>query len=65
MLRINRPIISGVGIFLILAARHTGAAVKVGQPAPHFAVESLDGGSTIRLKDFRGRRVLVFTWASW
>jgi len=39
--------------------------VKVGEPAPDFAVASLDGRSTIRLSDFRGRRVLIFTWATW
>jgi peroxiredoxin len=40
-------------------------AMKVGEPAPDFAVASLDGRSTIRLSDFRGRRVLIFTWATW
>jgi len=39
--------------------------VKVGEPAPDFAVASLDGRSTIHLSDFRGRRVLIFTWATW
>ncbi|MBI4165743.1 MAG: redoxin domain-containing protein [Acidobacteria bacterium] len=39
--------------------------VRVGQPAPDFAVASLDGESTIRLSDFRGRRVLIFNWATW
>ena len=39
--------------------------VKVGEPAPDFAVASLDGRSTIRLSDFRGRRVLIFNWATW
>ncbi len=39
--------------------------VKVGDPAPDFAVPLLDGKSTVRLSDFRGHRVLIFTWASW
>lgn len=39
--------------------------VQIGQPAPDFAVTSLDGETTIRLSDFRGRRVLIFTWATW
>ncbi len=39
--------------------------VKVGEPAPDFSVASLDGKTAIRLSDLRGRRVLIFTWASW
>ncbi len=42
-----------------------GQKVKVGQPAPDFSVPTLDDGKTVRLSDFRGRRVLIFTWASW
>lgn len=42
-----------------------GQKVMVGEPAPDFAVPSLDGERTVRLSDFRGRRVLIFTWASW
>jgi peroxiredoxin len=32
--------------------------------APSFALPTLDG-DTIRLADYRGRRLLVFMWASW
>jgi len=39
--------------------------LKIGEPAPDFALPSLDGQRTIRLSDFRGRRLLIFTWASW
>jgi hypothetical protein len=42
-----------------------GQKVKVGDPAPDFTVPLLDGKRTVRLSDFRGRRVLIFTWASW
>ncbi len=42
-----------------------GQSVKVGEPAPDFAVPLLDGKSTVRLSDFKGHRVLIFTWASW
>jgi hypothetical protein len=51
--------------FSHVAAADMAAAVKVGQTAPDFSVESIDSGSTIRLSDFRGRRVLLITWASW
>ena len=40
-------------------------ALIIGEPAPAFTVASVDGRSTIRLSDFRGRRVLIFTWATW
>ena len=39
--------------------------VKVGEPMPDFALSSVEGKNIVRLSDYRGRRVLVFTWASW
>ena len=39
-------------------------SAKVGQPAPDFQLETLDGGS-IRLSDLRGRPVVLNFWASW
>jgi peroxiredoxin len=38
--------------------------VKIGDPAPDFSRQSLDGRA-IRLSDYRGKRVLLFVWASW
>ena len=38
--------------------------LKVGQAAPEFDVEALDGGR-IKLKDFRGKIVLLDFWATW
>lgn len=35
-----------------------------GQPAPEFALQSLDG-KTVRLSDFRGKAVLLNFWATW
>ena len=32
--------------------------------APDFAVQNRQG-KTVRLKDFRGRKILLLTWASW
>lgn len=46
-------------------SRVSAAELKIGEPAPDFALPSLDGKRTLRLSDFRGRRVLIFTWASW
>ena len=36
----------------------------VGSPAPDFALPDLDGVEH-RLSDFRGRKVLLLSWASW
>ena len=52
-------------LMLVVPAGLAGQNLKLGEPAPDFTVPSLDGKRMIRLSDFRGRRVLVFTWASW
>ena len=36
----------------------------VGQLAPNFRLPKLEGG-TVSLADFRGKRVLIESWASW
>jgi peroxiredoxin len=36
----------------------------LGDPAPDVVLLTLDGGK-IRFADYRGRRLLVFMWASW
>lgn len=36
----------------------------IGDAAPDVALPTLDG-STVRLSDYRGRRLLIFMWASW
>ena len=38
--------------------------LKPGDPAPDFEVKTIDGGS-LRLKDFRGKYVLLDFWAVW
>jgi len=37
---------------------------KVGQLAPDFRLQALDG-TLVALSDFRGKRVLINSWASW
>jgi peroxiredoxin len=38
--------------------------VKIGDPAPELTFSTLDRGE-IRLSDYRGKRVILFVWASW
>jgi peroxiredoxin len=37
---------------------------RVGDALPPIALPGLDG-RTIRLQEYRGKRLLVFMWASW
>lgn len=37
----------------------------IGQPAPPFELETLEGGGTVRLEDLRGEIVVVNFFASW
>ena len=38
--------------------------VKVGDEAPDFTLRSLDGGE-VSLSDYRGKKLVMFMWASW
>ncbi len=58
-------LLKGFLLILVPFAGFCGEVPKIGKPAPDFAVASVDGRSTIRLSDFRGRRVLIFNWATW
>jgi peroxiredoxin len=62
-------VISTLLVFGIEKARHspvpaTSAVKLVGEPAPDFALQSLDG-KTMKLSDFRGKAVLLNFWATW
>jgi thiol-disulfide isomerase/thioredoxin len=57
----------GLGIAWALDATGDSAVAEVGEPAPDFTVELLDGGS-FRLADHLsqdGRPLIVNLWASW
>jgi len=45
-------------------ATRTSMVVNVGEEAPDFALPSLDG-NPIKLSDYRGKKVVLFMWASW
>jgi peroxiredoxin len=50
-----------IGAFLCQQRRSLS---KGGDPAPDFTLKCLDGRE-LRLSDYRGKRVLLFVWASW
>ena len=65
-LQFNLETISAALMWMLAVAGPVfGQALKIGEPAPDFAVTSIDGKTSIRLSDFRGRRVLIFNWATW
>lgn len=37
---------------------------KVGDPSPNFTLPSLDG-QEISLSSYKGKKMIVFMWASW
>ena len=41
------------------------SVVKVGDVVPDFALPSIADGKMVSLSSFRGKRVLLFMWASW
>ena len=45
-------------------ATPTVQIVKVGDFAPDFALRALDG-EEVKLSDYRGKRLVLFMWASW
>ena len=47
-----------------VTAAATGAAPKVGKPAPDFELTMIDG-TKARLSDFKGKPVWINFWASW
>jgi cytochrome c biogenesis protein CcmG/thiol:disulfide interchange protein DsbE len=49
---------------MLLASPGAPSVARIGQPAPAFVLEDLDG-KPLRLADLRGRPVVVHFWASW
>lgn len=46
------------------SSQPTAHAPRVGEPIPDVVLPDLDG-RLVRLSDYRGKRLLVFMWASW
>jgi peroxiredoxin len=59
----DRPGVASSQSVTVTAAA-TGAAPKVGKPAPDFELTMIDG-TKARLSDFKGKPVWINFWASW
>ena len=54
-----------LGVFALTIGRGSvGPSARIGDPAPSFSLERLDGGR-LSLDDLRGRPVVLNFWASW
>lgn len=42
----------------------TAQTLRLGTQVPDFTLPSLEGRD-VRISDFRGKRVVLFMWASW
>ena len=42
----------------------TAQAPRIGTRLPDFSLPTLDG-KEVRLSDYRGKRLVIFMWASW
>ena len=47
-----------------LSIHYSAAAQQMGSPAPDFTLETFDG-RRVTLSEFKGRAVVIMTWASW
>lgn len=57
-----------IGAFVMMAALSCALyaqKVKIGAPAPDFAVTLSESGKNVRLSDYKGRAVLLHFWATW
>jgi len=57
-------VLAGAALGFVYLQKGKGYALKIGEPAPPFELNALDGTRT-SLASLRGRVVLVNLWASW
>ncbi len=54
----------GMTPLLALTAVLASGPIEVGQMVPDVTLTDMDG-KAVRLSEFRGKKVILFTWASW
>jgi len=62
MLKVILPLILTLGLVITSCSEPTEA--RVGQPAPDFQLQSLEG-QPVSLNDLKGKPVLINFWATW
>ena len=58
-------VVTGLLALLVWRLTHQPHPVKIGGPAPSFALDRLDGGGKLDLASLRGKAVVLNFWASW
>ena len=58
-------VVAGLLALLVWKITHQPHPVKIGGPAPAFALDRLDGNGTLALASLRGKAVVLNFWASW
>ena len=50
------------GLWLVPFASARDQKVKVGEKAPDFTLKTLDGRKTVKLSDYKGKKVVLMNW---
>lgn len=58
-------LVIGLLAFFAIGLRARGEAQPSSGPAPDFKITSMDGQSTLKLADLKGKVVVINFWASW
>jgi len=53
-----------ISAFILLAVAGQSGGVEVGKVVPDVALTDMSGKS-VRLSSFRGRKLILFNWATW
>jgi len=49
---------------ILAAVSLLSQGVEIGKPVPDVSLTDMDG-KTVRLSQFRGKKLILFNWASW
>lgn len=49
-------------LWLVPLASARDQKVKVGEKAPEFELKTLDGKKTVKLSDYKGKKVVLMNW---
>lgn len=61
----NTRLVSKLILMVFIFLPFSVSAISVGDTVPSFKARSIDGATSVSVKDYRGKVVLVDFWASW